>query len=47
MEALRETVDWRMAAFAERIDEKLELAADQVASRASEAAEVAIEGSHA
>ena len=43
-EALREAVDWRMAAFAERIDEKLEQAADQVANRASEAAEVAIEG---
>ncbi len=44
VEALREAVDWRMAAFAERIDEKLEQAADQVANRASEAAEVAIEG---
>ena len=42
VEALREAVDWRMAAFAERIDEQLERAGDQVATRASEAAERAI-----
>jgi hypothetical protein len=43
VEALREAVDWRMAAFAERLDERLDQAADLVANRASEAAGAAIE----
>jgi hypothetical protein len=42
VDAIREAVEWRMAAFAERMEEKLQEAADQVATRASTAAEDAI-----
>jgi hypothetical protein len=44
-ETIRETVDWRLAAFAERMDEKLETITDAVSSRAAEAAEMAIASS--
>jgi hypothetical protein len=44
-DALREAVDWRMAAFAEQMEERMERAAEAVATRASAAAESAITSS--
>ncbi len=37
VDSIRETVDWRMAAFAERVDEKLGSVATDVAAKVSEA----------
>ena len=37
VDTIRETVDWRMAAFAERMDEKLGSVATDVAATVSEA----------
>jgi hypothetical protein len=42
VETIRETVDWRMAAFAERIDEKLGSVAGEVASSVSDTVAAAV-----